>query len=202
MGIMSMFATPLLVRAAPHVTAGERLLAPLERLIGVRGIDAADEDAPKLGGHVVIVGFGLAGERASKTLSERGIPFVVIELNAENVRRGRELGLPVYYGDATSVEALGHARLGDARLLVLLMNDPSAGQRILDSARRVAPGVPVLMRTRYQGEAQALVELGATEVVAEEVESAAEMIARMLRRLEVPAEARRPECLPGAQTNR
>ena len=39
-GILSMFITPILVRAAPHVTAGERLLAPLERLIGVRSIDA------------------------------------------------------------------------------------------------------------------------------------------------------------------
>jgi CPA2 family monovalent cation:H+ antiporter-2 len=32
-GIASMFLTPLFVRAAPHITAGERLLAPLERLI-------------------------------------------------------------------------------------------------------------------------------------------------------------------------
>src|SRR5687768_15738674 len=40
-GIGSMFLTPLLVRAAPHITAGERLLAPLEKLIGVRSIDEA-----------------------------------------------------------------------------------------------------------------------------------------------------------------
>ncbi len=45
-GIASMFLTPLLVRAAPHITAGERLLAPLERLIGVRSIDEADEGHP------------------------------------------------------------------------------------------------------------------------------------------------------------
>ena len=44
-GIASMFLTPLLVRVAPHITAGERLLAPLERLIGVRSIDEADDGA-------------------------------------------------------------------------------------------------------------------------------------------------------------
>ncbi|HEY3495647.1 MAG TPA: cation:proton antiporter, partial [Polyangiaceae bacterium] len=60
-GIISMFLTPLLVRAAPHITAGERLLAPLERLIGVRSIDEADEGVAKLVGHVVIVGFGVGG---------------------------------------------------------------------------------------------------------------------------------------------
>ncbi|HVW29714.1 MAG TPA: cation:proton antiporter [Polyangiaceae bacterium] len=189
-GIISMFVTPLLVKAAPHVTAGERLLAPLERLIGVRGIDAADDDATKLRDHVVIVGFGHAGEQASRSLAECRIPFVDIELNAENVHRGRELGLPVYYGDATSEEALGHAGLSDARLLVLLMNDPRAARRILATARRVAPKVPVLMRAHYLREANALLEAGAHEVVAEEVESSLEIVARMLRMLDVPDEAR------------
>ncbi len=189
-GIISMFLTPLVARAAPHVTAGERLLAPLERLIGVRSIDAADDDATKLRDHVVIVGFGLAGEQAARTLAEFRIPFVDIELNSENVHRGRELGLPVYYGDATSEEALGHAGLADARLLVVLMNDRRAGQRILDTARRVAPHVPVLMRARYLREANLLLQAGAHDVVAEEVEGAVEVVARMLRALEVPPEAR------------
>ncbi|HEY3496738.1 MAG TPA: NAD-binding protein, partial [Polyangiaceae bacterium] len=170
----------------PHITAGERLLAPLERLIGVRSIDEADEGVAKLVGHVVIVGFGVGGRFAAQTLAATGAPYVVLELNAENVRRAKELALPVYYGDATSTEALGHAHLVDARLLVLLMNDPQAAQRVVDTARRVAPNVPILMRTRYLGERPALLSIGATEVVAEEVEGAAEVIARMLRYLEVP----------------
>ncbi|HYJ07809.1 MAG TPA: cation:proton antiporter, partial [Polyangiaceae bacterium] len=107
-GIASMFLTPLLVRAAPHITAGERLLAPLERLIGVRSIDEADESR-KLENHVIVVGFGVAGLLAARSLVAAGQPFVVLELNADNVRKGKELGLPVYYGDATSEEALGHA---------------------------------------------------------------------------------------------
>lgn len=185
-GIGSMFLTPLLVRAAPHTTAGERLLAPLERLIGVRSIDEADEGEAALEGHVVIVGFGVAGRFAALTLSACGVPFVVFELNADNVRKGKELGLPVYYGDATSEEALGHAHLADARLLVLLMNDPQAAQRVVDTAKRVAPNVPVLMRTRYLLERDALLKMGARDVVAEEVEGAVEMIARMLRWVEIP----------------
>lgn len=185
-GIASMFLTPLLVRAAPHITAGERLLAPLERLIGVRSIDEADEGSTELVRHVVIVGFGLAGRFAAQTLRACGIPFVVLELNADNVRRGKELGLPVYYGDATSGEALRHAHLESARLVVLLMNDPQAAQRVVDTVKRVAPGVPILMRTRYLLEREPLLRLGANDVVAEEVESAVEMIARMLRTVEVP----------------
>jgi CPA2 family monovalent cation:H+ antiporter-2 len=184
-GIASMFLTPLLVRVAPHITAGERLLAPLERLIGVTSIDEADEGR-KLAGHVIIVGFGLAGGFAARTLSAVGAPFLVLELNADNVQRGKQLGLPVYYGDATSEEALGHAHLQEARMLVLLMNDPIAAQRIVDIVRRVAPGVPVLMRTRYLAERPQLLAMGARDVVAEEVEGAVEVIARLLRTIDVP----------------
>jgi CPA2 family monovalent cation:H+ antiporter-2 len=184
-GIASMFLTPLLVRAAPHITAGERLLAPLERLIGVRSIDEADESR-KLENHVVVVGFGVAGLLAARSLAAASAPFVVLELNADNVRRGKELGLPVYYGDATSEEALGHAHLPEARLVVLLMNDQQAAQRVVDTLRRLAPQVPVLMRTRYLAEREGLMKMGARDVVAEEVEGAVEVIARLLRTIEVP----------------
>jgi CPA2 family monovalent cation:H+ antiporter-2 len=187
-GILSMFLTPLLARAAPHVTAGERLLAPLERLIGVRGVDEADQDQPthKLEGHVVIVGFGLAGTLVARTLQQSGVPLIALELNAENVRRGKEQGLPVYYGDATSPEALHHAHIESARLVVLLMNDKNACERVVDTMRRVAPNVPTLVRTHYFVERDALLKLGAHDVVAEEVEGAVEVITRVLRRMEVP----------------
>ncbi len=187
-GIVSMFLTPVLVRAAPHMTAGERLLAPLEKLIGVRSIDQADESAPegRLSDHVVLVGFGVAGRLVARALARCEVRYVVIELNAATVRKSREEGLPVYYGDATSEEALGHAHLEHARALVLLMNDPAAAQRVIDTARRVSKTVPILVRAKYLLEAPPLQKLGATEVIAEEVEGGLELLAHTLRELEMP----------------
>ncbi len=184
-GISSMFLTPLLARWAPHVTAGEKILAALGRVIGVRSIDEPEPGHDAIDGHVIVVGFGLAGRFATESLIEAKIPVLTLELNANNVRVGRELGLPVYYGDATSEEALRHARLPSARLVVLLMNDPQGAQRIVDTIRRIAPQVPLLMRTRYLLERPRLLKLGATEVVIEEVEGALEVIRRMLSTLKV-----------------
>ncbi len=186
-GIITMFLTPVLVRIAPHVTAGERLLAPLERLIGVRSIDEADVGQPEgLSGHVVLVGYGVAGKLVARALESCGVPLVVLELNAATVRAARAEGVPVYYGDATSEEALGHAHIESARAVVLLMNDPVAMQRVIDTARRVSAEVPILVRARYLAERENLERLGATRVVAEEVEGGVEMVARILRLLEVP----------------
>ena len=93
-GIASMFITPLFVRLAPHITAGERLLAPLERLIGVRGIDEADEETKEaLSDHIIIVGYGVAGRFLAQTLSACGQAYVALELNAETVRRAKADGL-------------------------------------------------------------------------------------------------------------
>jgi len=110
--------------------------------------------------------------------------------------------VPAYYADATSVEALQHAHLRQARLLVLLINDPQAAERVVDTVHRVAPAVPILMRTRYLRERAALVTIGAQDVVAEEVEGAVEILVRMLRALEVPRnviEERLREVRVGAQ---
>ena len=184
-GILSMFVTPLLTRWAPHFTAGERILAPLERLLGVRGID--DAARPEgLRGHVVLVGFGVAGRLAARALVDAGLPIVVLELNAANVRAGRELGLPVFYADATSEEALRHADVEHAREVVLLMNDPAASFRVIDCVRRVAPGVPLLVRTRYQADRPALAALGVERVVVEETEGALDVVRRVLETAAVP----------------
>jgi CPA2 family monovalent cation:H+ antiporter-2 len=184
-GIVSMFLTPLLVRVAPHITAGEKLLAPLARLIGANGIEEVDTEK-RLTNHVVIVGYGVAGRFAASALERCRIPYIVLELNAETVRAARQRSEPVYYGDATSEEALGHAHIGTARALVLLINDAQAARRVVVTAQRVAPEVPILIRARYLAERDGLFAMGARDVVAEEVEGAVEILSRLLRWLEAP----------------
>ncbi|MCU0662620.1 MAG: cation:proton antiporter [Myxococcota bacterium] len=183
-GILSMFLAPLLINAAPALFAGERLLAPLSRLLRVRGIE--EVSGTQLKDHVVVVGYGVAGQQVARSLTHSGLSHVVLELNAETVRRARKAGDPVFYADATSLESLAHARVQEARAVAVLINDPDAAARVVDAVRRCAPRVPVLIRARFHAERDKLVELGATDVIADEVEACVEMITRLLRRLEVP----------------
>jgi monovalent cation:H+ antiporter-2, CPA2 family len=185
-GVLSIFLTPLAIRVAPHITAGEKLLQPLARLIGARSIDDRPPDGPGVSDHVVIVGYGLAGRLLAESLAGRQIPFLVLELNAETVRKAQAAGEPVFYGDVTSVEALEHARLGQARALVLLINDPAAARRAVDAAHKHAPQIPIIMRTRYIAEEEEAIALGASHVICEELESAVEAVARVMRQLAVP----------------
>jgi CPA2 family monovalent cation:H+ antiporter-2 len=187
-GVISMFLTPLIVAAAPHMSAGQKLLRPLERLLGARGIDEVTAATEGLSDHVVVAGFGIAGRVLVNALREAGIAYVVLELNADTVRSCQARGEPVFYADVTSPEALMHARLDRARALVMTINDPDALRRGLGAARRIAGSVPILVRTRYFSERQALMTLGATEVVTEEVEAGIEMLVRVLARVGIPRE--------------
>lgn len=181
-GVLSICVTPLLLKLAPHFLAGEKILAPLEKILGVRGVDLIDRSHAKhaLKNHVVLVGYGVAGQRCAEELRARAVPFIGVELNAKNVRKGKSQEFPVFYGDASSPEALKHAQLQHAQLMLVMINDPLAVYRILDSARRVAPHVPILVRTHYVLDQDKLLQAGATDVVVEEIEAAHAVVKRML----------------------
>ena len=128
-GILSMFLTPLLVYKAPHFTAGERALDPLAKLLRARSAEELEESTVGHSDHVVVIGYGLAGQFLTSSLKELEIEVVALEMNSDNVRTGKNHGDPVYYADATSEEALGHAHVHDCRAIVVMINDrkPQSG---------------------------------------------------------------------------
>lgn len=185
-GIISMFLTPLMLQAAPHITAGERMLAPLAKLMRARSIEEAEDNSKALEDHVILVGYGVAGRLVAQALKTIGVRHVILELNADNVRRGRAAGDPVYYADATSLEALGHAHVERSRCVVVMINDPTATDRVVDAVRRKVPDVPIVVRTHYLSDQGRLLALGASRTVVEEVEGGVEVLTQVMRELDIP----------------
>ncbi|MCC7509556.1 MAG: cation:proton antiporter [Planctomycetes bacterium] len=183
--VLTMFVNPVLMRLSPHMRAGERLFRPLEKLFGVKE-EGKSDDPPQLKDHVVLAGYGVAGRSVATALKAVGIPYVVLEMNAETVRNARRNGESAYYADVTSEEALSSVGIAQARAFVLSINDPSALELTLATMRRVAPNVPVIARARFLSERDELVRRGASDVVVSELEVAVEALARVLRLMGVP----------------
>ena len=181
--IISMAATPFLFRFA-HVV-GDRAAAfriPAARLSEESPVGSALPRA----GHVLVFGFGHMGETLARVLARAKVPFRVLDLNPERVRRGRTRGIPIEYGDSTSAAVLRQCGVEGARAAIVLLSDPSATRRTLRLCRTLSPGIFLLVRTRYLSEVPELSALGADEVVAEEFETALEIAGRALRRLGFP----------------
>src|SRR5688572_28292078 len=82
-----------------------------------------------LEGHSVLVGYGRVGRLVAAALEKSGIPFVVVESDAERVAELRARGIPVVEGNAASREILRIARPETAaRLVVAIPNAFEAGR--------------------------------------------------------------------------
>ena len=185
--ILTLLATPFLVRAAPVVSQRAlqvRLPEALRRRLP--GGVAMPEPEVTRQDHVILVGYGLNGRNVSRVLRETAIPFVVVELNADLVRRAQADGVPVLFGDAARPEILAAAGLQRARMLVLAISDLTATRQTVQLARRIRPNLHVLARTRAVHEIDDLLRLGADEVIPEEFETSIEIFCRVLERYRVP----------------
>jgi CPA2 family monovalent cation:H+ antiporter-2 len=174
--IVTMVATPFL-SAASHGVAGRlsRAAAPPPPA----AIDPLRE-------HVIVIGFGHMGETVARLLSRARVPFRVVDLDPDRVRRGRKRGVSIEYGDSTNDAVLRRAGIESAIAAVVVLSDPRSTKQTLRHCRTLNPRLFILARTRYLADIPALAAAGADEVVAEEFESSLEIAGRTLSRLGMP----------------
>jgi CPA2 family monovalent cation:H+ antiporter-2 len=72
---------------------------------------------------------------------------------------------------------------------VVAISDPLATREVVSLVRALAPRVPVLVRTHFVLDADALAQAGATRVVVEELESTLELVGATLRHFGVPEDS-------------
>jgi CPA2 family monovalent cation:H+ antiporter-2 len=175
----TMFLTPLVARLARSVGAA---IGAHEPLSDGEGIDIA----PDLADHVVIVGYGRTGQLLARLLDRQQIAHVALDLDAARVSGLRAQGAPIYLGDASRSAMLAKMRLTDAAALAVCTDDPGATEEVLQTARRVAPDVPVVARARDSAHAASLLAFGATRVVPEVLESGLQLGHVMLEQVGLP----------------
>ena len=186
--ILSMIATPFMIAYAPRFGLAVQNLLSDGRIGELENVED-DIHLTSSGGlehHVIIVGYGLNGRNLSHVLRSVAVPYTILDVNAEVVRRAKAKGEKINFGDATRREVLVHARIDSAWVLVLAMSDPQATRRAVALARRLNEKVHIIVRTRYTAEITELLRLGADEVIPEEFETSIEIFSRVLHRFGVP----------------
>ena len=175
--VVSMMATPFLIRSAGYVA--DRI-AP-------SGEGAADADrGDEMSDHTIIVGYGVAGRYLARVLDAAGIPCIVVEHDPNLVRRAREDGLAVRFGNGTQAAVLKHVGAGRARIVVFAISSPIEERRGVHVARGLNPAAQIVVRTRYTSSIDELTALGATDVVVEEFEVSIELFAKALESYRIP----------------
>ncbi len=178
-------STVLLMAVTPFLMAlGRRLNAQLLRR--EPPASAVPLEKAALEDHVIVVGYGPAGQRLVRVLREAGIPFMVIELNPHTVRTARQEGIPILYGDASRRHILEHAAIERAKVCVVAINDEDATRRIVELARFLNPTLQIIVRTRFLRDVEVLQRVGADIVVPEELETSVRIFTQVLQAYFVP----------------
>jgi len=183
--VITMLVTPLIIRYSPYVIdylMQKNFFKNLEKIKRIKKTDII----VKKSNHVIIIGFGLNGRNLARILKEINIPYVILELNPDTVRKMKKKGEPIYYGDGTSPEILHKLGIHRAKMLVIAISDPLATRKIVQIAKTENPKIHIIVRTRFVTEIDELRKLGANEVIPEEFETSLEIFSRVLHHFGIP----------------
>lgn len=181
---------------ATAVVAISMALTPLvfllnERVIQPRlGPSAAPEreaDAIEEKNPVIIAGFGRYGNIVGRFLRANDIGTTVLDFDADRVETLRQLGLRVYYGDASRYDLLHAAGASQAKVIIIALDSSERALELVELVRRHFPHLRILVRAHDRPDAYEFIEAGLTDVYRETVDSSLRLGVDALRLLGVRA---------------
>ena len=132
-------------------------------------VESSDETGA-LQNHVIVIGYGVAGQRVVPDLIEAGHPVVVIEMGAIGFEKAKSDGAIGLLGNSQRRDVLEHAGIQTAQLCIVTLPDYRASEQTIHQVRACSNTIPIVARARYSRHAQQL-EFAGAEVVVDEEES-------------------------------
>ncbi len=176
-GVIDSSVSSLLVASV----AVSMLISPLALVLADKWLlpRLTQQGAPKLAEidepqneQVIIAGFGRYGQIVGRLLLANGIKPTVLDYDSEAVEGIRRFGINVFYGDATRLDLLRKAGGGEARVLVVAIDDIEQSLALVDMAREHFPALQIVARARNVQHYYQLRDRGVTLIERETFDSA------------------------------
>ena len=180
--VLTLALTPILINFAP------KFAQALHRRLHLEKSTRSEVPTQWVHGrnHLIIIGFGVTGQMLAKAAQTAGASFIILEMNAETVRREKAKGLPIHFGDSAQEEVLRHLGVTQASMMTVAISDPLSSLATIRLAKKLNPALYVIARTRFVSQQDLIYQAGADEVVTTEYEGAVEIFARVLNQLLIP----------------
>ncbi|TVO62664.1 monovalent cation:proton antiporter-2 (CPA2) family protein [Denitromonas ohlonensis] len=164
---LSMATAPLLFILADRLNAREAAATATT--------EPEAEEMPDLPNPVVMAGFGRVGQIVGRVLLARNVPFTALDIDHEEVKTMKRFGIQAYYGNAAHLEVLHAARIEDAKVFVLAIDDIETSLRCAEMVRKHFPQVTIVARARNRFHAYRLMDLGVELLMRETFRSSLDM---------------------------
>jgi monovalent cation:H+ antiporter-2, CPA2 family len=181
--LLSMLAAPFLIQNADRIVLRLSSTEWMQQSLQMTRIAT---QSIKQTGHVIICGYGRAGQNLARMLENEGLSYVALDLDPDRVAAAAAAGESVVFGDAARRESLVAAGIHRAAAVaVTYANTPSA-TRVLHHVHELKPELPTIVRTVDDADLERLLAAGATEVIPEIVEGSLMLASHMLVLMGVP----------------
>ncbi|MFK7867576.1 MAG: NAD-binding protein, partial [Alphaproteobacteria bacterium] len=137
---------------------------------------------------VVIAGFGRVGQMVADVMEAQRIPYIAFDHDGKRVQQLTKQNFNVIYGDARQKQFWSHLIDDHIEVAVIAIDDHHATKPILKSLRAHFPLLPVIVRSKNNEDLNVLYDEGASEVVAETMESSLRIAELLMKTLGSPAD--------------
>ena len=134
---------------------------------------------------VIVVGHGRVGQLVCGLLEEHDIAYIAADRDTALVGRWRQLGRPIYYGDASNPLFLKRCGIDEATGVIVTL-DTSAVDDVVRAVRARRPDVMIVARAHDAQHARHLYTLKVTDTVPETIEASLQLAESALVGLGVP----------------
>ena len=181
--LLSMLAAPFMIQNADRVVLR---LSSTEWMMQSLQMTRIATQSLKQSGHVIICGYGRAGQNLARMLEHEGLSYVALDLDPDRVAAAAAAGESVVFGDAGRRESLLAAGLHRAATIAITYANTPSAMRVLHNIHELQPTLPVIVRTVDDADLEKLIAAGATEVIPEIVEGSLMLASHTLVLMGVP----------------
>ncbi|KAF1055035.1 MAG: Glutathione-regulated potassium-efflux system protein KefC [Burkholderia gladioli] len=181
--LLSMLAAPFLIQNVDRIVMRVSSTEWMQQSLQMTRIAT---QSLKQQGHVIICGYGRAGQNLARMLEQEGLAYVALDLDPDRVAAAGAAGESVVFGDAARRESLLAAGIHRAAAVAITYANTPSALRVLHHVHELEPTLPAIVRTVDDADLQKLLASGATEVIPEIVEGSLMLASHTLVLLGVP----------------
>lgn len=116
-------------------------------------------DKDGLNNHIIVCGYGLAGQKIAENLKNIGASYIVIDKNIKAVQNGVKRGENIIYGDVSKKSILKEAHIDRAISVILVVNNREQLRVICDNIITLTVGVNIVVSITDQKELDEVYDL-------------------------------------------
>ncbi len=127
-------------------------------------------DTQDLDNHVIVAGFGKTGRMVTKMLTTEHLSYVIIDIQSQVVREGKNEGFPIYLGDVTKLETLQSIGIERAQTLIISIRNEVTIKKIVSLAAAKFQNLNIIIRLPDLSNSEVYKNLGVSKIVPETFE--------------------------------